>query len=69
MKVGDIIGSKIKPLEAYYQKLRLNGKPKPKRLPRKLKKRIKKSTVGVQMQVISITKSSPGMHTATLKPL
>ncbi len=68
MKIGDIVGSYIKPLQAYYQRLRVNGLPKPKRLPRKLKKRIKKSKMGVQMRVTSVTRSQ-GAHTFTLKPI
>lgn len=68
IKTGDIIGSNIKPLQAYYQRLRVNGLPKPKRLPRKLKKTIKKSKSGVQMRVVDVRKSH-GAHTFILKPI
>lgn len=69
MKIGDIIHSKIRPLDEYYRKIRLKTGHNPKRIPRKLKKKIKKKGGGLQFRVVSIDKSGLGSHTATLKPI
>lgn len=60
MKVGDVFnaGTEYDRLRSVYRKV-----------PRKLKKRTKKITLGIACRVISVEKTSDGAHTITLKPL
>ncbi len=65
-QVGGILVQKYPVYEDYLSKWRyvLKGD---KRVPRKLKKRLKKIQLGHEVRIVSITKSNQGSHTITLK--
>lgn len=67
-KLGDIFGSKNNAYNERLHKERQIVNSNFKRLPRKLKKRLKNIEIGKEFEVISVVNSG-GSHTLTLKPI